>query len=233
LDAGFTGMGYTYLWNTAATSQSITVSSEQVYRVTVTTGSGCYGIDSVYVRILPLPTAAFSYTISSTSLAFINNSANSTSYYWLFGDNTTATLSNPYHYYFNPGCYDVSLIARNSCFTDTITQRIAVGVSSTLCQPITIVVPPPVPEEEEAWKLYPNPNSGSYQIEFNTSEENEPVIVQIIDIRGQIIWEEQYQFGKGLQQIFISDLQLPNGMYINRLIRKNGIQSKSFVLMRS
>jgi len=233
LDAGFTGMGYTYLWNTAATSQSITVSSEQVYRVTVTTGSGCYGIDSVYVRILPLPTAAFSYTISSTSLAFINNSANSTSYYWLFGDNTTATLSNPYHYYFNPGCYDVSLIARNSCFTDTITQRIAVGVSSTLCQPITIVVPPPVPNEEEAWKLYPNPNSGSYQIEFNTSEENEPVIVQIIDIRGQIIWEEQYQFGKGLQQIFISDLQLPNGMYINRLIRKNGIQSKSFVLMRS
>jgi gliding motility-associated-like protein len=49
------------------------------------------------------------------TLTFINNSVNSTSYLWDFGDNTpTSTQAAPTHTYTTPGLYNVMLIAYNS-----------------------------------------------------------------------------------------------------------------------
>jgi len=54
LDAG---AGFTsYLWNTGATSQSITVNSTGVYSVTVADNNGCRGVDATMInQILPAP----------------------------------------------------------------------------------------------------------------------------------------------------------------------------------
>ncbi len=46
LDAG-TGTGFSYAWNTSATSQTITVSTTGTYQVTVTGPSGCFNSDSI------------------------------------------------------------------------------------------------------------------------------------------------------------------------------------------
>jgi PKD repeat protein len=50
------GTGYTYLWNTTATTQIINVTTSGTYAVTVTDGNGCVLIpDSVEVLVLPAP----------------------------------------------------------------------------------------------------------------------------------------------------------------------------------
>jgi hypothetical protein len=55
LDAG---SGYsTYLWDTGATTQTITVGTAGTYSVTVTNANGCEGDDSVVVTVNALPTA--------------------------------------------------------------------------------------------------------------------------------------------------------------------------------
>ena len=53
-------LGGSYLWSTNAISDSIVVSPSQntFYRVTMTDGSSCKGIDSVEVKVNPLPTAS-------------------------------------------------------------------------------------------------------------------------------------------------------------------------------
>jgi hypothetical protein len=54
LDAG-TGAGYTYLWNTGATSRTITVNTTGTFAVAVTTPQGCSGNDAVDVYVSPPP----------------------------------------------------------------------------------------------------------------------------------------------------------------------------------
>ncbi len=50
LDAGY-NPEWTYLWNTGATSSSITVDTSGTYSVTVSSQSGCSGSDSINVFI--------------------------------------------------------------------------------------------------------------------------------------------------------------------------------------
>jgi gliding motility-associated-like protein len=47
--------GYSYLWNTLQTSQSINVTSSGTYSVIVSNGSGCIGYDTINVLINPTP----------------------------------------------------------------------------------------------------------------------------------------------------------------------------------
>ena len=58
-----TGNGYTYLWSTLDTAQTIYASSEGTYAVTVTTAGGCSFIDSVMVTMsIPLPVELTDFT---------------------------------------------------------------------------------------------------------------------------------------------------------------------------
>lgn len=47
--------GYSYLWNTLQTSQTINVTSSGTYSVIVSNGSGCIGYDTINVLINPTP----------------------------------------------------------------------------------------------------------------------------------------------------------------------------------
>jgi len=54
LDAG-TGSGYTYLWNTGATTQTLVIFMTATYSVTVTTPPGCSVTDSMHFTSHPVP----------------------------------------------------------------------------------------------------------------------------------------------------------------------------------
>ncbi len=51
LDAVITGAGMTYLWNTGATTQTITVTSSGTYSITVTDANGCTATDQIDVYL--------------------------------------------------------------------------------------------------------------------------------------------------------------------------------------
>jgi PKD repeat protein len=62
------------------------------------------------------------------------SSGNPTSYLWNFGDNTTATVSNPAHTYFQTGTFTVSLTVSNGGVSSTTTKNnyiVATGATPT------------------------------------------------------------------------------------------------------
>jgi len=63
-----------------------------------------------------LPLQEISFSDSSLSGSPI------TQWRWLFGDNTTSTIRNPFHQYIDTGRYSVSLIISNGSGSDTLTK---------------------------------------------------------------------------------------------------------------
>ncbi len=121
---------YSYLWNTGATTQSISGGAGN-YIVTASDGS-CTDTDTATVNPAPgSPLAAFSNNANCTSLAiqFTDQSTITggtiSSYNWNFGDGFTSNLPSPSHTYLAQGNYPVQLIVTSStgCI-DTVTQNL-------------------------------------------------------------------------------------------------------------
>ena len=74
--------------------------------------------------------ASFTYTNTGTQASFTNTSTAATTYAWNFGDGTTANLASPVHTYSNQGTYNVSLIATNTCNSDTAIQAVIISNNS-------------------------------------------------------------------------------------------------------
>lgn len=84
-----------------------------------------------------LPAVVADFNIPNTvcaplSLEFQNTSqriSDSTQFFWDFGDGTTSTQENPFHYYSESGTYTITLVAQDvgSCnFSDTLTRQLVV-----------------------------------------------------------------------------------------------------------
>lgn len=135
LDAG--NPGASYLWNTGATTQTLTVSDPDLYSVEVTQ-NGCSAKDTinVYTAFGPV-TSDFTFDILNTCLPapvqftavpFVCPGATVASYSWVFGDGETSTEENPQHIYTSAGDFTVRLFV-----TDTD------GYTSTRSKKVTIV----------------------------------------------------------------------------------------------
>lgn len=121
----FVSGGASYDWSPALgvsdpTSGSPFLSPEEStsYTVTVTSQFGCLASASVQIDILTLPISAFSaeFTPSCETIfaEFENNSENSQTFYWSFGDGNSSTEFEPDHSY-APGVGSVvTLIAYNN-----------------------------------------------------------------------------------------------------------------------
>jgi len=80
--------------------------------------------DTAWNTSIPYVIAAASSSILGDIRTFTNTSANADSYFWDFGDGSNSTLQNPVHAYL-PGNYMVTLIAFNSCASDTLILVVA------------------------------------------------------------------------------------------------------------
>jgi|GEM_PF-2115353 len=81
----------------------------------------------VIINCVP-PTAGFSFSVSSDSVATFTNqaSANTNSVSWTFGDGNSSTQLNPTHVYQAPGTYTVCQIVSNTCGLDTTCQTVTI-----------------------------------------------------------------------------------------------------------
>jgi gliding motility-associated-like protein len=123
---------YTYSWasnTTPASGQNVSANpnTTTTYTVVITDGCGSAPDSStVTVNVNPNPTPTF--VLSDTAgcapfcITFVNNTPNSTSCAWLFGDGGYDTTScTPSYCYANPGIYDVQLVVTdtNGCVGST------------------------------------------------------------------------------------------------------------------
>jgi gliding motility-associated-like protein len=128
-------IGFSYLWNTGATTQTILVNSPAAglnYSCTLTSVTGCTVVISTVLQ-LEDPTADFIMTNTCFNNAVfedttvLTNASLLDSYLWDFGDGTTSTVQNPTHSFPGTGTYTVKFTTFNAfgC-TTTSTQTITV-----------------------------------------------------------------------------------------------------------
>ncbi|MCI5054712.1 MAG: PKD domain-containing protein, partial [Flavobacteriales bacterium] len=128
----YTGANYLYncfevsgIPTSVATNQTISV----VYIAWISTFIGPTSITDTLELVIsvqcPLPSPAFTETITTTTVAFTDGTANTpTSWLWDFGDGNTSTQQNPTHNYAVAGTYTVCLTATNSCGTDSVCKSV-------------------------------------------------------------------------------------------------------------
>jgi len=132
-------IGFEYLWNTGAITQSIDVNNPvegQTYSCHMTSVTGCtVDISTSLLQVDP----AADFTITNTcynNAVFTNTSftpagISFSSYLWDFGDGATATTENASHIYPAPGNYTVTYTISN-----------ARGCSSVATHTVTVIDPP-------------------------------------------------------------------------------------------
>ncbi|MFN8393937.1 MAG: HYR domain-containing protein [Bacteroidia bacterium] len=116
--------GGTYLWNTGATSASITVAptSNTTYSVTVTSAAGCVNSTSATVVVNALPTAAVAGTNTICS-----------------GQSTTLTASGGGTYLWSTGATSASIsVSPAATTTYTVTVTSAAGCTATASRTVTV-----------------------------------------------------------------------------------------------
>jgi len=96
-----------------------------------TNGVTCTSCDTVHAGPSSVCSAVFAhYTVNNDSVHFYPTGHHALSYYWSFGDGTTATSFSPFHTYANPGTY-------NACLTVADTD----GATCTWCDTVVYVGP--------------------------------------------------------------------------------------------
>ena len=114
-----------YLTTAAPTSTTL-------YTVTVDSN----GVTSkAFATIVVAQAVAANFSLSSAvsctlpqAVTFSNATTNATSYVWSFGDGLTDTSAAPVHAYNSYGNFNVTLVASNACYSDSITQTQAVQI---------------------------------------------------------------------------------------------------------
>ena len=203
LDAG--NPGATYAWSTAGTGQLEVVSMAGTVTVTVTDTNMCAGTDTVIVTTGMTPASAYTFTVGGAGLAYTftdGSTGTPTSWSWNFGDGNTSTVQNPMHTYAAAGSYTVTLTVVNACGTNVSTQSVTVvGVEQALAGGIV--------------SLYPNPNQGLFNLEFNGLQAAN-VNLRILNVKGQVVLDRRIEEqGSFVQEIDIT--RFAKGMYLLQL----------------
>ena len=154
------------------------------------------------VVVKPLPQAAFTYDVTSHTVEFSNTSQNANSYQWFFGDGNSATIQNPSHTYLSDGIYTVSLIAINSCTSDTTDLDITINTQNISEY-----------ENQNYIEVYPNPSAdGKFNIVISSHEIAKKQIM-VSNLPGQIVYQVESHIQTGINTLQIDLSTLSKGMY--------------------
>jgi hypothetical protein len=151
------------------------------------------------------PISDFRYTTNKNSVDFEATQLGNTIYKWKFGNGDSATSSsNNYTYTYSKlsGKYTACLKAINTanCFSETCkTINISVGVSP-LSKPT-------------GFKIFPNPNNGSFTVEMENPEMD--AAIEVFDVMGKLVRSVE-RVGK----VTLVDMDVASGIYLVKV--RNG-----------
>jgi PKD repeat protein len=163
-----------------------------------------------------MPDADFAYNTNELTASFVNFTQNALHYLWEFGDGNTSTEENPTHTFTQPGSYIVELTADNNCAAHIFQQVVTVfGAASETHEDNWL----------ESFRLYPNPNVGTFTVEMlGQARGNGEIEFILYDALGQLVKREEADFRTGnLVQVFQYG-DLPAGLYT--LAIQNGKEVK-------
>ncbi len=161
-----------------------------------------------YITSYAAPTAGFTYSYGSHTVAFTNNSVNASSYLWNFGDGDTSSDENPTHTYANGGSYNVSLTSSND-YCDAAEHTETVMVSGT-----------GVGENTTFYSIYPNPGNGIFKV-YIPETKNGEIQTEVFNTSGKIVFSGNL---KVQSNIALLSLEKQNkGIYFIKLSNKGKV----------
>jgi hypothetical protein len=229
---------HSYLWNTGATSQLITINTGGTYSVTVTSTNGCTGASSTattsgcsipVIAAIPTtnivatggmanwiqPACYYNYTIRIS----LHNANSWTSYTFL--PNSHYMFSNllhntAYDWQIQTNCNASGTINSGFSATQTFTTlaRLADGETGN---------------PEYAFNVYPNPTNDRVTVAFTTGNED-VYSIRMMDVTGRIVLSQNYTSVVGENQYQLNLSTVAKGVYT--VILQNGttlLQSKIVV----
>ena len=170
-----------------------------------------------------LAKADFTPFVAGKVMTVNNTSLHANSFDWNFGAQIQhSTLASPIHVYPHAGNFDLILIARNSCNSDTITKTVTIGgVGVDELSPLTCLV-------------FPSPASTQLQVRINGTAlfNNATLQLQIFDIVGKMLLQ-QNEVMNGLTLNCILPLQqLAEGSYFLKICGDNINVARSFSIQQ-
>ena len=218
LDAG--NVGAMYMWSTADSVQTITVSTTGTYYVDVTDSLGCMNSDTAMVTIYALPTVTGS---ASSAVVCVDDSTvtltgTPTGGVWT-GPGVTGSNLDPvtagvgthvatYTYQDSLGCEGTASVS--------VQVNACVGfVENTLSNGVSV---------------YPNPNNGSFTLSINANVAD--LTIKITDMQGRVVYASvENNVNAGFVKQISLDTQ-SSGMYLMHIITNGEQQTKKISVQK-
>ncbi len=102
--------------------------------VEVIADNGCTYFDTIEVRIIPMPSADFTFSTEDcgTTVQFSDASLNAFDWQWDFGNGMYSSMPDPVAFYEIPGIYSATLIISGECGTDTASFAVTASFPGTV-----------------------------------------------------------------------------------------------------
>ena len=173
-DVCVTGNYTTYLWNTGATTNCITVKQAGNYYVTVTDGGGCTAESNrLAITVNPLPPVSIS--VSGDTL----KAYGAVSYQWYVNGNLIANATDSVYIAAQGGLYTVQVSNSYGCYATSN------GITITA---VNTVLPGSI-----ALRIQPNPATNYAQVLVHETLIGEEL--QLIDLTGRILLKQKINTG--------------------------------------
>jgi len=221
LDAG--NPGSTYLWNTGALTQTISVDEMGTYSVMVTAADECSAADEVTVGEPPVASVTGfnfipQYDLAPGTVAFVAvDPINVVSYKWDFGDGSPVSYEEaPVHTYTASGNYIVTLSVLNGCEGSQVSLPISVdlptGIISLSGRSVTI-------------RVYPNPAKETVIID---APDQKILAIALYNILGRQVFRETVNS----RSYHMPVAELAQGSYLVRITTDHGISSERIEIIK-
>ncbi len=198
--------GSTYMWSDMSTAQTLNVTSSGTYSVTVTAANGCTATDEITLVVGTTPavlgSAPFNMCLDDATATLSGTPAGGT---WT-GPGVTGNIFDP----MAAGSGTHSLVYS---YTDALgcTGTDTSSVFVDICLGIN-------PVNGIEFSVSPNPNNGSFVIDFGTAQSN--ATVELVDVTGRAV---QSNTVSGSRTTINCETQ-PSGVYFVR-VTANGVAS--------
>ncbi|MBC7863548.1 MAG: T9SS type A sorting domain-containing protein [Bacteroidia bacterium] len=212
------GGGVSYLWNTTATTSTLSVSpsSATTYSLTGTDANGCVNTSSASIAVNSLPTVSFSLIQNAICVNDgIQNLSASPSGGVFSGTGVSGTN-------FDPSASGNGTFAINYLYTDVN------GCSNSAADNMTVNTCASLEQVSSAAngiRVFPNPNNGNFT--FSSENEGETTL-ELFDVAGKLVFNLKTRN----KTEFINVENLADGMYQLRITNNNNIASQRIVVAK-